>query len=81
LLANLLWLSTERGSYPRKIMKNLAFNRFQSLSIEIIEEKNRKKVIHSQSISPCNSPETRDFGRTQVVQINKRKHNAINANT
>jgi len=70
LLANLRWLSTARVSYPRKITKNLAFNRFQSLSVEIIEEKTRGKVIHSQSNSTCSSPETRDFGGTQVVQIN-----------
>jgi hypothetical protein len=57
-------------SYPRKITKKLAFHRFQSSSVEIIEEKNREKVIHSQFISPCSNPETRDFGRTQVVQIN-----------
>jgi hypothetical protein len=40
------------------------------MSIEIIEEKNREKVIHSQFISPCYSPETRQFGGTQVAQIN-----------
>jgi hypothetical protein len=70
LLANQRWLSTESVSYPRKITKNLAFNRFQCLRVEIIEEKNRQKVIHSQFISPCYSPETRQFGGTQVVQIN-----------
>jgi hypothetical protein len=70
LLANLPELSTARVSYPRKITKNAAFNRFQSLSVEIIEEKNREKVIHSKFISPCSSSETRQFGRTQVVQIN-----------
>jgi hypothetical protein len=70
LLANLRWLSTERASYPRKITKNITFNRFQSLSVEIIEEKNREKVIHSQFISPCSRSETHHFGRTQVVQIN-----------
>jgi hypothetical protein len=53
LLFNLRWLSTERASYPQKITKNRAFNRFQSLSVEIIEEKNREKVIHSQFISPA----------------------------
>jgi len=53
LLANLFWLSTARVSYPRKITKNLAFNRFLGLSIEIIKEKNRQKVINSQFISPC----------------------------
>jgi hypothetical protein len=64
LLANLRWLSTERVSYPRKITKKLAFNRFQSLSVEIIEEKNLKKVIHSQFISPCYNSETCQSGRT-----------------
>jgi hypothetical protein len=39
-------------------------------SVEIIEEKNREKVIHSQFISLCSSLNTRHFGRTQVVQIN-----------
>jgi hypothetical protein len=53
LLANLRWLSTAHVSYPRKITKNVAFNRFQSLSVEIIEEKNREKVIHSQFIRPA----------------------------
>jgi hypothetical protein len=70
LLANLRWLSTARASCPRKITKNLAFHRFLGLSIEIIEEKNRGKVIHSQFISLCSSPETHHFGGTQVVQIN-----------
>jgi hypothetical protein len=70
LLASLRWLSTARASYPRKITKKLAFHRFHDLSVEIIEEKNREKVIHSQFISPCFSPETRQFERTQVVQIN-----------
>jgi len=70
LLANLHWLSTERASYPRKITKNATFHRFQTLSVEIIEEKNREKVIHSQFISPCSRSETRHSGRTQVVQIN-----------
>jgi len=70
LLANLRWLSTAHASYPRKITKKLAFHRFQSLSVEIIEEKNLKKVIHSQFISTCPRPETRQFGGTQVVQIN-----------
>ena len=70
LLCNLRWLSTEHVSYPRKIARKLAFNRFQTLSVEIIEEKNREKVIHSQFISPCSSPDTHQFGRTQVVQIN-----------
>jgi hypothetical protein len=70
LLANLRWLSTARASYPRKITRNLTFNRFQTLSIEIIEEKNRRKVIHSQFISPYSNPETQQFGGTQVVQIN-----------
>jgi hypothetical protein len=70
LLANLLWLSTAHASYPRKITKNLAFNRFQGLSVEIIEEKNQQKVIHSQFISPCSGPKTHHFGWTQVVQIN-----------
>jgi hypothetical protein len=58
LLANLHWLSTARVSYPRKITKKLAFNRFQSLSVENIEEKNHLKVIHSQSISACCTEET-----------------------
>jgi hypothetical protein len=40
------------------------------MSVEIIEEKTRGKVIHSQFISPCSSRETHHFGRTQVVQIN-----------
>jgi hypothetical protein len=57
-------------SYPRKITRNLAFHRFLGLSVEIIEEKNLKKVIHSQFISTCSSRETHHFGRTQVVQIN-----------
>jgi hypothetical protein len=70
LLANLRWLSTAQASYPRKITKKLAFNRFQTLSVEIIEEKNREKVIHSQFILLCSHSETRQFGRTQVVQIN-----------
>jgi hypothetical protein len=70
LLANLRWLSTARVSYPRKITKNTTFNTFLSLSVEIIEEKNSKKVIHSQFISACSSLETHNFGGTQVVQIN-----------
>jgi hypothetical protein len=70
LLANLRWLSTARVSYPRKITKKLAFHRFQSLSVEIIEEKNLKKVIHSQFIPSCSRSETRHFGGTQVAQIN-----------
>jgi hypothetical protein len=70
LLVDLRWLSTASASYPRKITKNISFNRFQSLSVEIIEEKNRSKVIHSQFISPCSSRETHHFGGTQVVQIN-----------
>jgi len=56
--------------YPQKITKKLAFNRFQSFSVEIIEEKNREKVIHSQFISPCFTSKTHHFGWTQVVQIN-----------
>jgi hypothetical protein len=40
------------------------------MSVEIIEEKNRRKVIHSQFISLCSSIETHHFGGTQVVQIN-----------
>jgi hypothetical protein len=56
--------------YPQKITKNLAFHRFRYLSVEIIEEKNREKVIHSQFISPCYHPETQQIGGTQVVQIN-----------
>jgi len=47
---NLRWLSTERVSYPRKITKNISFPRFRYLSVENIEEKNLKKVIHSQFI-------------------------------
>jgi CTP-dependent riboflavin kinase len=70
LLANLRWLSTAHASYPRKITKKLAFHRFQGLSIEIIKEKNREKVIHSQFILPCSRAETRHFAGTQVVQIN-----------
>ncbi|MFM7698493.1 MAG: hypothetical protein ACKO5X_07630, partial [Limnohabitans sp.] len=64
MLSNLRWLSTARVSYPGKIYENVAFYRFHSLSIEIIEEKNRKKVIHSQFNSACSLPETRQFGRT-----------------
>jgi hypothetical protein len=67
LLANLRWLSTARVSYPRKITKKLSFHRFQTFIVEIIEEKNRQKVIHSQFISTCSNPETRQFGGTQVV--------------
>jgi hypothetical protein len=70
LLANLRWLSTDRLSYPRKITRKLAFHRFQGLSVEIIDEKNLKKVIHSQFISPCCNSETHHFGRTQVALIN-----------
>jgi CTP-dependent riboflavin kinase len=70
LLANLRWLSTARASYPRKITRKLAFHRFQGLSVEIIEEKNRENVIHSQFISTYSRSETRHFGGTQVVQIN-----------
>jgi hypothetical protein len=70
LLANLRWLSTARVSYPRKITKNITFHRFLAFSVEIIEEKIREKVIHSQFISPCSRSETRHSGRTQVVQIN-----------
>lgn len=70
LLANLRGLSTARAGYPGKITKNITFPRFHGFSVEIIEEKNREKVIHSQFNSPCSNPETRDFGRTQVVQIN-----------
>jgi len=50
------WLSTGSTLYPQKIYENVAFNRFQSLSVEIIEEKNRSKVIHSQFFLPCSSP-------------------------
>jgi hypothetical protein len=70
LLANLRWLSTARASYPRKITRNLAFHRFLGLSVEIIDDFFSEKVIHSQFILPCSNPETRQFGRTQVVQIN-----------
>jgi hypothetical protein len=70
LLANLRWLSTARASYPIKITKKLAFHRFLGLGIEIIEEKNRGKVIHSQFIPPCSSSVTHHIGRTQVAQIN-----------
>jgi len=56
LLANLRELSTARASYPKKITKNYAFYRFQTLIVEIIEEKKRSKVIHSQFISPCSHP-------------------------
>jgi hypothetical protein len=56
--------------YPQKITKNLAFHRFLGLSVEIIEEKNREKVIHSQFISPCSNLETHQFGGTQVALIN-----------
>jgi len=63
-------ISTALLRYPQKIYENITFNRFQSLSVEIIEEKNREKVIHSQFISPCSSRETHHFGGTQVVQIN-----------
>jgi hypothetical protein len=70
LLFNLRWLSTARVSYPRKITRNITFNRFQGLSIEIIEEKNHEKVIHSQFISPCFTSKTHHFGRTQVALIN-----------
>jgi hypothetical protein len=55
LLCNLRELSTERVSYPRKITKNRAFYRFWALSIEMIEEKTREKVIHSQFISLCSN--------------------------
>jgi hypothetical protein len=34
-------LSTALLRYPQKIYENLAFHRFQTLSVEIIEEKNR----------------------------------------
>jgi hypothetical protein len=57
-------------SYPRKITKKLAFYTFQWFSVEIIKEKNREKVIHSQFISTCSNPETRHIDWTQVVQIN-----------
>jgi hypothetical protein len=70
LLANLPELSTERVRYPQKITRNISFPRFHGLSVEIIEEKNREKVIHSQFISACFHPETHHFGGTQVVQIN-----------
>jgi hypothetical protein len=40
-------LSTAQRSYSQKIYENITFYRFQSLSVEIIEEKNREKVIHS----------------------------------
>jgi hypothetical protein len=56
--------------YPQKITKKHAFYTFHYLSVEIIEEKNREKVIHSQFIAPYSSRETQQFGRTQVVQIN-----------
>jgi hypothetical protein len=52
LLANLPELSTAHASYPRKITKNSAFYTFCCLSVEIIEEKKREKVIHSQFTSP-----------------------------
>jgi hypothetical protein len=57
-------------SYPRKITRNALIQWFSRISVEIIEEKNREKVIHSQFISHCSSPETQQFGGTQVVQIN-----------
>jgi hypothetical protein len=53
-----------------KIYENTTFHRFPALRVEIIEEKNSLKVIHSQFILPCFSSVTRQFGRTQVVQIN-----------
>jgi hypothetical protein len=53
-----------------EIYEKLTFYTFRYLSVEIIEEKTVRKVIHSQFISPCFSPETRQFGGTQVVQIN-----------
>jgi hypothetical protein len=56
--------------YPQKITKKHAFYTFCCLSVEIIEEKNREKVIHSQFIWPCSRSETQQFGGTQVVQIN-----------
>jgi hypothetical protein len=40
------------------------------MSVEIIEEKNCGKVIHSQFILPCSNRETRHSERIQVVQIN-----------
>jgi hypothetical protein len=43
---------------------------FKVWALKIIEQKNREKVIHSQFILPCSNPETQQFGRTQVVQIN-----------
>jgi hypothetical protein len=70
LLCNLRWISTARARYPQKITRNLAFHRFQSLSVEFIEEKNRRKVIHSRSNLRGSNLETHHSGGTQVVQIN-----------
>jgi hypothetical protein len=45
-------LSTALLRYPQKIYENVTFYTFRYLSAEIIEEKNREKVIHSQFITP-----------------------------
>ncbi len=47
------------------------------MSVEIIEEKNHQRVIHSSfyqgvflALPAACSPETHHFGRTQVAEIN-----------
>ena len=67
--AQLRWAQKECETFA-EIYENCTFHTFQSLSVEIVEEKNRQKVIHSQFNSPCSSLVTRHFGRTQVALIN-----------
>ena len=69
--------ATGRVSYPRKITTNALIPGFRWFSVEIIEEKIHVKVIHSSfylglfsALLTARSPETRDFGRTPVAQIN-----------
>jgi hypothetical protein len=46
-------LSTAQLSYTQKIYENVAFNRFQILSVEIIEEKTIKKLSTANSFFPA----------------------------
>jgi len=48
--------------YPQKIYENLVFNRFQSLSVEIIEDFFSEKVIHSLFVFGRFHKETRQSG-------------------
>jgi hypothetical protein len=69
-LAGLLGWALNECVDVAQTYENLRFHIFLRLSVEIIEEKNGSKVIHSPCILDSTQTETRQFGRTQVVQIN-----------